>query len=145
MSRRYYFAYGSNMDEEQMYRRCVSPGLVGLATLPGWRFRINSRGVATVVPEDGSTVYGVLWLIDESDEASLDRYEGVDAGYYVKRTETVYGEGEVAREALLYVATDDEPGSPWPGYLEWIVAAARRHGLPARYIEELQGWSRNGG
>lgn len=145
MSLRYYFAYGSNMDEQQMYRRCMCPELMGLATLPGWRFRINSRGVATVVPEDGSTVYGVLWVIDEEDEQRLNRYEGVDAGYYVKRTETVYGEGEVALEALLYVATDDEPGSPRPGYLEWIVAAACRHGLPPWYVEELRGWSRTGG
>jgi gamma-glutamylcyclotransferase (GGCT)/AIG2-like uncharacterized protein YtfP len=145
MSRRYYFAYGSNMDEQQMYRRCVSPELVGLATLPGWRFRINSRGVATVVPDDGSTVHGVLWIIDEEDEQHLDFYEGVDAGYYVKRTATVYRRDGEAVEALLYEATDDEPGSPREGYLERIVAAARRHGLPPRYIEELQGWSRTGG
>ena len=144
MSRRCYFAYGSNMDEGQMYRRCACPELVGTATLPGWRFRINSRGVATVVPDDGSTVHGVLWIIDESDEETLDYYEGVSSGFYVKRTETVYREDGDAVEALLYVASDDGPGSPRPGYLERIVAAARRHGLPRHYIEELQGWSKAG-
>lgn len=144
MSRRYYFAYGSNMDEEQMDFRCPNAELVGRARLPGWKFRINIRGVATVVPDDEGTVHGVLWVIDESDEASLDYYEGVDAGYYVKRTETVYREDGEAVDALLYEATDDEPGSPRLGYLERIVAAARRHGLPPQYIEEMQGWSKAG-
>ncbi|MCM8748505.1 gamma-glutamylcyclotransferase [Thermomicrobiaceae bacterium CFH 74404] len=144
MSRRYYFAYGSNMDEKQMDFRCPNAELVGRARLPGWKFRINTRGVATVVPDEESTVHGVLWIIGESDEETLDYYEGVSSGFYVKRTETVYREDGDAVEALLYVASDDGPGSPRPGYLERIVAAARRHGLPRHYIEELQGWSKAG-
>ncbi len=144
MSERYYFAYGSNMDEEQMHCRCANPEFVGLATLPGWKFRINSRGVATVVPDEGSTVYGVLWIITGEDEACLDYYEGVDRGFYSKRTETVYREDGTAVDALLYEATDDEPGSPRPEYLERVIAAAQRHGLPPWYIEELQGWLNSG-
>lgn len=47
--RRLYFAYGSNMDEAaQMAERCPGAEVIGLATLPGYRFVINQRGVATL-------------------------------------------------------------------------------------------------
>jgi len=55
-----YFAYGSNMDRDQMKRRCPEAEFLGPAVLPGCSFQINRRGVATVIPSTGE-VHGILW------------------------------------------------------------------------------------
>ena len=58
---RCYFAYGSNMDADQMGRRCSAAAIIGTASLEGYRFIINSRGVATVAPY-GSDLFGPINL-----------------------------------------------------------------------------------
>ena len=133
-----YFAYGSNMNAVQMRERCASPELRGCATLRGFRFRINTRGVATIVPDAQGCVHGVLWALTPRDIGKLDRYEGVAQGYYVRTTKSVSADaGEAV--AVVYVASESEPGKPRPGYLEGIVASARALHLPGNYIAELAG------
>lgn len=137
---RLYFAYGSNMDAAQMAARCGGHELVAPAVLPGCRFVINSRGVATVVPREGSVVHGIVWSISRQDEASLDRYEGVKDGFYRKeRIEVLLPDGDRA-EVLVYIAAEKEEGRPRNGYLAGILRAAERNGLPDGYIEELKQW-----
>ena len=72
-----YFAYGSNMDVEQMAHRCPDAKKISVATLVGYRFAINDHGVATVIPTPDVNTEGVLWSISPTDKVSLDRYEGV--------------------------------------------------------------------
>ncbi|MFR3411140.1 MAG: gamma-glutamylcyclotransferase family protein [Coprococcus sp.] len=43
--------------------------------------RAPGNGVATVLPEKGSYVEGVLWKITEACEKSLDFYEGFPSFY----------------------------------------------------------------
>ncbi|KAL3953574.1 hypothetical protein ACCO45_011530 [Purpureocillium lilacinum] len=45
-----YFAYGSNLSTTQMRQRCPFSTPVGLGFLEGWRWIINERGYANVVP-----------------------------------------------------------------------------------------------
>lgn len=56
----YYFAYGSNIVASQMASRCPHASVVGVACLQGYTFRINSRGVATVIPDETHQVYGIV-------------------------------------------------------------------------------------
>ena len=137
---RSYFAYGSNMDVKQMSHRCPGATLVGPARMPGHKFVINSRGVATMVTDNSRAVHGILWRITESDEKSLDEYEGVRWGTYVKVTTTVETSKSDSVSALVYVARDNTEGASRPGYLERIVAAAQFHSLPEAYVEELRTW-----
>lgn len=143
-SKRYYFAYGSNMDQAQMNQLCPKAVLVGIARLPGCRFIINTRGVATVVPETPSEVYGILWIITKVDEQALDKHEGVKWGTYKKMAVDVEISTEKLALALIYVASDSTPGSPRDNYMEKLVAAAEQHGLPDKYIEELRLWLKTG-
>jgi len=135
-----YFAFASNMDVAQMAERCAGAECLGPATLAGHRFRIGRRGYATVEPEEGATVHGVLWGLLPRHEAALDVYEGIRHGLYRKvwlRVRSAQGDD---RDALLYVAGDPASGSAVPGYMEKVVAAAEHHGLPASYVAELKGW-----
>lgn len=130
-----YFAYGSNMDAEQMHERCPGATMVGRAALGGHRFLINSRGVATVAPVPYGEVWGVLWNVTEENLESLDRYEGVRAGLYSRAVVEVVAErGPV--QAITYVAADATDGPPREDYLVRIVMAARAGDLPGQYIEQ---------
>lgn len=134
MMHRHYFSYGSDMCAEQMAQRCAAARPLGGADLPGWRFAINRRGVATLLEAPGASAFGLVWELTPACEAKLDRYEGVGSGHYRKAEIDVAG-----APALVYLATDARPGMPRPGYLERILAAHARLGLANAAIEA---WAR---
>ena len=76
MSNQLYFAYGSNMNLNQMVLRCPEAERIESVQAEGYRLAFRASGVATILPEKGSRVEGVLWRISADDERSLDRYEG---------------------------------------------------------------------
>jgi len=79
MKRKYYIAYGSNLDVDQMLRRCPNALTIGRSTIDGYKlvFRGNSRsGVANIEPYTGASVPVGIWSISPSDEDALDWYEG---------------------------------------------------------------------
>lgn len=136
-----YFAYGSNMDPEQMARRCTGAVLDGVAVLTGHCFIVTRAGYGSVVPDPAGTVHGVTWRLTEADERALDEYEGVPEGLYRKDVKPVHVPPRIEPvEALVYVAREPVPGTPQPGYMEAVVHAARRHGFPAAYLAELLRW-----
>src|SRR3990167_10380669 len=71
-----YYAYGSNMDAEQMLKRCPQSIFQEKETLSGYQFFINKRGFASIRKKKNSQVWGIIYSISVSDENSLDRYEG---------------------------------------------------------------------
>ena len=80
-----YFAYGSNLNHEQMRIRCKDSRYIKSAFLEGYKlsFCAASRdyGVANIVKKKGSKVPGGIWEISESDEKELDIYEGYPTLY----------------------------------------------------------------
>lgn len=138
--RRSYFAYGSNMEPGPMAERCPQARPLGRARLERWSFRINERGYATVVPDPAGTVHGVLWSLSAGDEASLDDYEGLSEGLYLKDQVVVTLDSGVSTEAMVYLARHTRPGRPLPGYLEGILDAARTWQLPEAYRSEVERW-----
>ena len=134
-----YFAYGSNMSVSQMARRCPSAACLGNASLAGYDFLINQRGFGSIVPDARSTVHGLLWTLSDPDIASLDVYEGIAVGHYRKERLAVSFNGETV-VAMVYVATDANPGIPEPAYIELIVAAAAARGFSTDYVRRLAKW-----
>ena len=139
-NRRYYFAYGSNMDLGQMGERCPGANLVSRGKVERHQFIINHRGVATIVPDPLHVVYGVLWTTTAAHEKSLDGYEGVQWGLYEKAEITVSRDSDEPVTARIYIATSRTVGSPRPGYMEKIVHAAVLHSLPKAYMDALRSW-----
>src|SRR5690606_31326080 len=133
-----YFAYGSNINKLQMARRCPDAVFQGMATLHNYRYIINQRGVATVIPQPGSQVTGVLWSLTPEDESSMDFYEGVPV-YYTRHFLGVV-QGDAVHLALVYLAVETRLGLPRPGYQVTIVEKAREQGFDESYIKELEQW-----
>ncbi|HVS10281.1 MAG TPA: gamma-glutamylcyclotransferase family protein [Planctomycetota bacterium] len=140
VTERLYFAYGSNMSVQQMHARCPASTMQRPGRLNGYRFRINTRGVATVVREEGAAVHGILWTLTDRDEAALDRYEGVLRGLYEKLMLPISTSSQASALALVYIAAGSAPGIPRAGYLESILEAAQAQGLDQTYVEELRRW-----
>jgi hypothetical protein len=77
-----YFAYGSNLDHAQMRHRCPGAVRVARATMSGYRLAFTGYSrtwqgpVATIIPEPGALVEGVLYRLAPGELRVLDRYEG---------------------------------------------------------------------
>ena len=85
--KRYYIAYGSNLNIRQMRMRCPHARVIGTAVIKdyGLLFKGSRTGAyLTIEPKEGSEVPVAVWEVTESDEAALDRYEGYPVFYYKK-------------------------------------------------------------
>ena len=123
MSRKFYLAYGSNLNVEQMKYRCPGAVMIGKTYLEDYRitFRGNSRsGVANIEPRKGSRVPVGIWSITQTDEKALDRYEGFPFLYRKQEFRVKLPDLRTVT-AIAYIMT---PGRTWaqpsPYYLHVI-------------------------
>lgn len=87
MKKRYYIAYGSNLNIRQMLMRCPFARVIGIAEIQNYEllFKGSLTGAyLTIEPKVGASVPVAVWSVTEEDEAALDRYEGFPAFYYKK-------------------------------------------------------------
>ena len=127
-----YIAYGSNMNIEQMKRRCPDARSIGTGELIGYRltFRGNRySGVANVEKAPGHSVPVVLWKISANDEKALDVYEGFPHLYH-KEQLTVISSGKNV-EGMIYVMDAEKHGfkKPSSGYLDIIAEGYDNFGI----------------
>lgn len=132
-----YFAYGSNMSRTQMAARCPGSRFVSIARLMRHRVVVMREGWASLTRAPAGAVWGVLWDLALRDIAVLDRYESLHTGLYAKIVQPVVTE-RGPRRALVYVGRAGEGGTPQPGYMEGVVAAAEVAGLPPGHCRSLR-------
>ena len=147
-----HFAYGSNMDWNQIRERCPSARFLGVAVLLDHRLafsRYSSSstrkcGVADAVEYEGNQVWGVVYDIDELDVGNLDKKEGFQPGRksnsYQREQRHVFLDGH-RNEPLavaIYFATP-EPGAHLPSqkYKDLILSGANYWHLPENYIRDI--------
>ena len=133
-----YFAYGSNLNPEQIRRRIPEARAVGRATLKGWR--LVERLYADIERSRGSRVEGVLYLVTKTELHRLDLYEGYPNIYNCFKV-IVHAELMGSRAiryrvpAFTYAMTPEtrkrRDGTPYPdGYRITCATGARYWGLP---------------
>lgn len=124
-----------------MQERCPGARAAGVARLAGWRFHITARGSASIVPDDGGVVHGVLWRCNTGHIHRLDRYEGVAWGNYWRRRLHVHPTDGDPLPAFTYVNSRRYPGRARVTYMTTaILPAARLFALRDGYVEEIAGW-----
>ena len=145
------FAYGSNMNWDQMRKRCPSSRFVGIAVLRDHKLAFTREsvdrrcGVADVVAEDGAQVWGVVYEIADLDVGKLDAWEGFrpgrDENSYYRRECLVFTAGEDQRPLTVFAYFGDpQPNPPLPNaaYKNLFLTGARHWHLPDEYIRELE-------
>ena len=126
--KRLYFAYGANMNIENMAFRCPDARPVCSYVLRDWELEFH--GHANIVPKLGSKVHGVLWYITEECEWSLDCFEGFP-DYYTKRSWIQDGE-----HIMFYEMSDFKRGTPTLGYISDIRSQYHYWQMPVQYLDE---------
>jgi gamma-glutamylcyclotransferase (GGCT)/AIG2-like uncharacterized protein YtfP len=138
-----YFAYGSNMDPEQMKERVPEARPIGPARLEEFTitFSVYSTrwegGAANLELDPEGHVWGVLWEIPDEAGGALDAYEGHPVFFRREEVSVVGPEGlvvawtyRVAHQERTYIRPTDE-------YLHRVRAGIRVHGLPPEALDML--------
>lgn len=132
-----YFAYGSNINLEQMACRCPDAQVVGPVTLEGWELLFRRGGFATIAPKEGERVTGLLWSLTQSCERSLDFYEGYPR-FYDKRMVTVRDGDGRSLSVMAYIMDERfrEPILPTDTYYNGILEGYQQNGLPVAALKK---------
>lgn len=142
MEKRYYIAYGSNLNIRQMKMRCPSARIIGTSEIPNYEllFKGSKTGsYLTVEPKEGSAVPVAVWEVTEKDELALDRYEGFPTFYYKEEmTLPIKGirTGKVRqRRVFVYIMHEDRPiGTPSVYYLRTCLEGYDDFGFDSKIL-----------
>lgn len=144
MKKRFYIAYGSNLNLEQMNYRCPTSTVVGKSELKGYKLIFKgapTNAYATIEENEGSTVPVLVWDIKPKDERNLDIYEGYPTFYYKKNLMIEVGGTEV--EAMVYIMNEKaQLGIPSQRYYNTISMGYETAGFDMRFLEEALKFSK---
>ena len=132
-----YFAYGSNLNHEQMKRRCSGAKNIKKHTVKSYKLCFSHKtkssiyGHANIIKNKKSKVLGALWNINKKDEKELDWYEGVDYNYYKKNYFTLKG-----KKVLVYVQKIYYLQKPNSTYLHTIIQGYKDCSLDMKKLKK---------
>ena len=142
---RIYFAYGSNMSIRRLRERVPSARPLGIGWLPGHKLMFHKKskdgsGKCDIVPSRAYTVFGVLFEIDSSEEVRLDRFEGLNDGYFKTECNARVAAGRYM-SAFTYYADPkrvDAELKPYAWYLNHVIIGAEEASLPDAYVQKIR-------
>lgn len=132
----FYFAYGMNTNRTSMTWRCPGAISFGHARLLDHEFRFRYH--ADVVSSVGTSVDGVLWLIDQAHLAGLDTLEGYPY-YYDRATLPVEYQGNIIMAECYRMQPDNPDSDPSSRYLDMIFEGYREYDIPTDQIYSALG------
>lgn len=141
---RYYFAYGSNLCEQQMKKRCRSSRLVGPGVLKEHRLIFShfatdwGCGAADVIADTNHDVWGLIYQLSSEGFAQLDEYEALGTDYKRKEKLVYTLEGQALHaqvyEVIQKLAQHQKPNAT---YYNILAEAAEQHHFPDIYRDYL--------
>lgn len=139
-----YFAYGSNLDLEQMKERCPDSKLLEVGCLEGYRLEFTSYshkrggGVADIILDSENEVWGLIYELSQDDLDQLDVFEGYGMNIYKRFLTSIKTSLGSISDVWVYTVVDKENFiPPAKEYLNIIRKAASIHKFPKRYRSYL--------
>ncbi len=132
-----YIAYGSNMNHEQMARRCPGSKLIGTGYLTSARLEFYLHATVEKTEDPRDRVPVAVWEISEENEQILDIYEGYPA-YYVKETWKVHMDDGTETEGMIYLMKLIRQDPPQDAYYKGIAEAYRTLGMEDQISKVLE-------
>lgn len=141
--KRLYIAYGSNLNLQQMAKRCPTAKVYGKGQLKDYKLLfkgVPNNAYATIEPFKGGKVPVLVWEVKTKDEKALDIYEGFPNFYYKKDLEVELEGGEIVT-AMVYIMTDKikdriNLNLPSERYLKIVEEGYTAAGFDIGFIEE---------
>ena len=148
--KRYYIAYGSNLNIRQMRMRCPSARIIGTSEIPDYEllFKGSKTGsYLTIEPKKGSRVPVAAWKVSIEDEQALDRYEGFPTFYYKQEMLLpIKGirSGKIRRRnTFVYIMHEDRVlGVPSNFYMQTCLSGYKSFGFDPKFLYEAYDRSR---
>ena len=137
MRRKLYIAYGSNLNKEQMARRCPTARYVGTGMVEGYELKFKGRpdgAYATIDPKKGGRVPVAIWEIQPYDEFRLHQYEGYPNHYFTRNIPVKIGNHEVT--GMVYIMNlRAQANLPTQHYYDTVEQGYKDCGLDIAYLK----------
>ncbi len=142
MTKKYYIAYGSNLNIDQMNHRCPGASIAGTSEIQDYQllFKGSKTGAyLTIEPKKDSRVPVAVWEVTDDNELSLDRYEGCPNFYYKTEMEipvTSISDREVRNlRAFVYIMHEERKiDVPSQRYVDVCLAGYKAFGFDEKYL-----------
>lgn len=145
MEMKYYIAYGSNLNLEQMKDRCPNAKVYGTAEIQDYELLFKgypSRSYLTIEKKEGKKVPVGIWQTSEEDEKKLDIYEDYPALYYktemmlpVKKKDTQEIQNLTCYVYIMYEERTNE--LPSEEYIQTCLTGYRDFGFDENILKEV--------
>lgn len=150
----FYFAFGSNLLAERIHIKNPSAVFKCVGKVSGYKLSFGRHvsrwkgDVATITKADpASTVYGVIWELDEKHQETLDRQEEVPNVYKRIQLQAEADQNQIftcVSYQLLEQHMNNSTHIPSKVYKGVILRGAKQHHLPQEYIAQLEQIPDNG-
>ena len=139
----YCLAYGSNLNEERMKKRCPKAEVFGTSVIPGYRLlfkRSMTGSYATIEQDANCNVPVVVYKMTGDDEQKLDRFEGYPKYYYKREfLLPVWGltgrKKKLRRNCIAYIMHEYRfLGEPDEEYFELLDTGYERWGFDKSFL-----------
>ena len=134
--KKYYLAYGSNLNIQQMKQRCPDARPIGTAIIKNYEllFKGSKTGsYLTIEKAENSSIPVAVWEVSAADECRLDVYEGCPTFYYKTEMEVPVDHRKI--KAFVYIMHEERPlGIPGSHYVKTCVQGYRDFGFNLKYL-----------
>ena len=138
-----YFAYGSNIDFDQMIKRCPTAIKIDQGYLNNYELLFNRKGtysiggVASIKKSNNkSVVWGIIYRLSINDILKLDHIEDQEA--YKRELIDIKTKNKKQFKSYIYIAFPQAPFiQPDNDYLQLIINGAIEDKFPKEYITYL--------
>jgi len=140
-----YFAYGSNMNEDELKDWKIVIIDRKKAILYNYRIALNrysknrQGGVLDIDPSQGNIVEGVLYELPDEAKYKLEKKEGVTIGAYKETRVDIEVDDRIIKNVIIYIVCSKQITSPASEeYKKSVLKGAKNHNLSEKYIRELK-------
>ena len=140
--KKYYIAYGSNLNVRQMRYRCPGAKPIGISAIPNYEllYKGSKTGAyLTIEPKNGGLVPIAVWEVSADDEKRLDIYEGYPNFYYKKevRLPVKLASGKIRKvTAFVYIMHEERSiAIPSMTYIRTCEEGYRNFGFDVKYLD----------
>lgn len=140
--KKYYIAYGSNLNIRQMRYRCPGAKPIGISVITDYEllYKGSKTGAyLTIEPKDGGLVPIAVWEVTADDEKRLDIYEGYPNFYYKKNIclSVRLANGKTKKiTAFIYIMHEERSiAIPSMSYIRTCEEGYRNFGFDVKHLD----------